>query len=195
VPAAKAALSDSDPRVRARALRLLGSDTASAAVLAEYARKDDWFLVRAAALNALPDGASSRSAMLELLRDPSPIVRGAAINALRRVKAADAWPAIQPLVANNEEYPDVIEAGVAYARALCLERAAPTLQDVVKRGLRPEAWTADQELALGALEALTHLGGEHAKWAVQRMAAPVVPPSVRAAAAKAAAQPQRCVVE
>ncbi|HKP55185.1 MAG TPA: HEAT repeat domain-containing protein [Polyangiales bacterium] len=195
LPAAKSALTDSYPRVRARALHVLSSDHDSIAVLAQYARKDEWFLVRAAALTALPDAAAARSAMLESLADSSPVVRAAAIHALRRVHAADAWPKIEPLVANTEEYPDVIEAGVAFARALCLDRAAPTLQEVVKRGLRPEAWTADQELAQSALEALTHLGGEHAKWAVQRMAAPIVPPSVRAAAERAAAQPQRCVVE
>jgi HEAT repeat protein len=195
LPAAKAALSDSYPRVRARALRVLSGDRESVEVLAHYARKDEWFLVRAAALTALPDAAASRSAMLDALKDPSPIVRSAAIHALQRVHAADAWPSIEPLVANSEEYPDVIEAGVAFARALCLTRAGSTLQDVVKRGLRPEAWTADQELALGALEALTHLGGEYAKWAAQRTAAPIVPPSVRTAAQRAVAQPQRCVVE
>ena len=193
--AAKAALSDSYPRVRARALHVLASDRESVEVLASYARKDEWFLVRAVALGVLPDSPTSRKAMLESLRDNSPIVRASAINALRRVRAAEAWPSIEPLVANAEEYPDVIEAGVGFARALCLDSAGHTLQDVVKRGLRPEAWTADQELALGALEALTHLGGQNAQWAVQRTAAPIVPPSVRAAATRAVAQPTRCVVE
>ncbi len=195
VSTAKAALSDSYPRVRARALHVLASDPDSAAVLAKYARKDEWFLVRAAALHALPDSAPARAVMLEALRDPSPIVRAASIRAQRRVHAADAWTSIEPLVANSEEYPEVIGEGVGFARALCLDRAAESLKDVVKRGLRPEAWTADQELALAALEALTHLGGAHAQWALQRTAAPMVPPSVRTAAARAVSQGTACVVE
>jgi HEAT repeat protein len=195
VPAAKAALQDTYPRVRARALRVLASDRESADVLVKYARKDEWFLVRAAALGVLPDAGGGRGAMLEALHDPSPVVRTAAIRALRRVKAKDAWAAIEPLVMNAEEYPDVIGEGIGFARALCLAASAPTLQDVVKRGLRPNAWTADQELAFGALEGLTHLGGANAKWALQRSAAPNVPATIRTAAARAVNQLATCQPE
>jgi hypothetical protein len=193
--AAKTALKDSYPRVRARALRVLANDHDSASVLVAYARKDEWFLVRAAALQVLPDAGGGRAAMLESLHDPSPIVRAAAMRALRRVHARDAWASIEPIVLNAEEYPDVIGEGVAFARALCLDAAATTLQDVVKRGLRPNAWTADQELAFGALEALTHLGGANAKWALQRSAAPLVPANIRTAAARAVNQLAACVPE
>jgi HEAT repeat protein len=192
VPAAKAALQDAYPRVRARALRVLANDRESIEVLVKYARKDEWFLVRAASLAVLPDAPGGRSAMLESLHDPSPIVRTAAIRALRRVHAKDVWASVEPLVSNTEEYPDVIGEGIAFARALCVEAAAPTLQDVVKRGLRPNAWTADQELALGALEALTHLGGANAKWSLQRSAAPMVPATIRTAAARAVNQLATC---
>jgi hypothetical protein len=65
----------------------------------------------------------------------------------------------------------------------------------VKRGLRPNAWTADQELAFGALEALTHLGGANAKWALQRSAAPNVPATIRTAAARAVNQLATCQPE
>lgn len=195
VPAAKAALQDVYPRVRARALRVLANDRASVEDLVKYARKDEWFLVRAAALGVLPDESGGHAAMLDSLKDPSPVVRAAGIRALRRVHAKDGWAAIEPLVLNAEEYPDVIGEGVAFARALCVEAAAKTLQDVVKRGLRPNAWTADQELALGALEALTHLGGANAKWALQRSAAPVVPATIRTAATRAVNQLATCQSE
>jgi HEAT repeat protein len=192
LPAAKAALSDAYPRVRARALHVLANDRESIDVLVTHARKDEWFLVRAAALAVLPDGSSGRAAMLDGLYDHSPVVRAAAIRALRRVHAADAWKKIEPIVLNAEEYPDVIGEGVGFARALCVEAAAESLQDVVKRGLRPNAWTADQELAFGALEALTHLGGANAKWALQRSAAPNVPATIRTAAARAVNQLATC---
>jgi hypothetical protein len=189
---AKTALRDDYPRVRAHALAVLAKDQDSLELLSRYARKDEWFLVRSAALQALPDSDASRSTMQEALRDRSPIVRAAAIRALRRVRAGQAWPAVQPLVANAEEFPEVISDGIAYARALCLAAASGTLQDVVKRGLRPEAWTADQELALGALEALTQLGGEHAKWAQQHSNLPMVPASMRTAAERAVSHPVQC---
>lgn len=195
VPAAKAALQDAYPRVRARALRMLANDRESTEVLVKYARKDEWFLVRAAALGGLPDGSGARAAMLESLHDPSPVVRTAAIRALRRVRAKEVWASVEPLAMNAEEYPEVIGEGIGFARALCIDVAATTLQDVVKRGLRPNAWTADQELAFAALEALTHLAGANAKWALQRSAAPNVPANIRTAAARAVNQLATCQPE
>lgn len=192
---AKTALLDDYPRVRAMALGVLGGDPASLELVTRSARKDEWFLVRAAALSALPNVASGIATMQEALADASPIVRAAAIRSLRRVRAAAAWPSVKVLVANAEEFPEVISDGIAYARALCIQAAAPTLQEVVQRGLRPEAWTTDQELALSALEALTHLGGAHAKWAEGHAGAPMVPASVRAAATRAVQQPVACTIE
>jgi hypothetical protein len=120
------------------------------------------------------------------------VVRASAIRALARVGALEAWPKIDPALQNPEEYPEVISEAVAFSRALCVHAAVPGLQQVVSRGLKPEAWSADQELALAALETLSAFGGEAAAWAQKRASAPVVPKEVQLAAAAAAKRPPAC---
>ena len=62
----------------------------------------------------------------------------------------------------------------------------PSLQGVVARGLQPDAWAPDQELALSALEALTSFGGGYAAWARDHAVGPLVPKELHDAAAHAA---------
>jgi hypothetical protein len=190
--AAEHALSDAYPRVRAAGIKVLGSNAAKIELLSQYARDDKWFLVRAAAVDALPNTPAGLQVMTAALKDKTPTVRATAVRALQHARAIAAWNQIKPMLENAEEYPEVIGAGIAFAKALCALQAAPSLQAVVVRGLHPEAWSADQELALAALEALSALGGEAAAWARDHAQSPLVPKQVQAAAAAAAAKPGAC---
>jgi hypothetical protein len=190
--AARQALSDSYPRVRMAALKVLSSTSPDVELLSRYARDDKWFLVRAAAIDALPNTPAADPVMLSALTDRTPAVRATAVRRLQRAKRVTAWTHIQPLVDNHEEYPEVIAEGIAFAKGLCVSAAAPSLQGVVGRGLQPDAWTPDQELALSALEALSALGGSHAAWARDHAVGPLVPKELHDAAARAAEKPGAC---
>jgi len=189
---AERALSDAYPRVRAAAIKVLGTSSTKFELVAQHAREDKWFLVRAAAVDALPTVPAGVQVMTAALKDKTPTVRATAVRALLRAHAVSAWKAIKGMVENAEEYPEVIGAGIGFARGLCVTAAAPSLQAVVVRGLRPEAWSADQELALAALETLSALGGDAARWARDHAQGPLVPKQVQSAAAAAAAKPGTC---
>jgi len=190
--AAERALEDPYPRVRAMAVTVLAPLPESIVRLAKNVPEDEWFLVRQAALEKLPDSPQSRAWFESALQDRSPVVRASAIAALARVRAHTSWPHIQPLVDNAEEYPEVLAQGIAFARGLCLQAAAPSLRKLVVRGIAPDAWHADQELALSALETLSSFGGESAKWARDHAVGPSVPKEVQLAAAAAADRPGSC---
>jgi hypothetical protein len=189
---AKRALSDEYPRVRANALKVLSSSSPDIQLLSRYARDDKWFLVRAAAIDALPNTPGAQPVMLAATGDRTPAVRATAIRALQRAGDVAAWPRIQKLLENAEEYPEVLAEGVAFAKALCVVAAAPSLHAVVERGLSPDAWTPDQELALSALEALISFGGAEAAWARDHSASPLVPKPLHDAAVSAAEKPTVC---
>jgi hypothetical protein len=189
---ARRALADDYPRVRSSALKVLADDPAAFSLLAERATKDKWFLVRQAAIENLPDSDQARTLFVSVLSDRTPAVRAAAVHALYRVRDVGAWSKIQPLVANGEEFPEVISEGVAFAKGLCVTASIPTLQAVVTRGIRPEAWTGDQDLALSALDALSAFGGDAAVWARDHAVSPLVPKEMQMAAAAAAQKPASC---
>jgi hypothetical protein len=193
--AARAALTDAYPRVRGAALAALASAPDAVDVFAKALREDTWFLVRAQAIDALAPAAGSEALVTSALSDKASSVRASAMRALRRLHLVNAWPAAAKRVSQRDEFPDVIAEGIRFAKAACIQQAAPTLQGVVTRGLQPEAWAPDQELALSALEALVALGGEPARWAADESRSPLVPEPVRTAiqqrvASNAACQPE-----
>jgi HEAT repeat protein len=190
---AQRALGDAYPRVRASAVAVLAKSPSGVELLTDQVRNDKWFLVRRAALEELPDSPAARSWFTAALADPIATVRAAAIHALARIGAPEAWPKIEPALQNPEEYPEVIGEAIAFARALCVRAADPSLRTVVARGLKPDAWNQDQELALEALEVLSSFGGEAANWARDRAASPLVPKEVQLAAAAALKQRSACV--
>jgi hypothetical protein len=81
---------------------------------------------------------------------------------------------------------------VTLARALCVNASIPSLRAVVLRGLQPDAWSQDQELALSALEALSGFGGDAAAWARDHAVGPVIPKEVQLAAAAAVQRTSAC---
>jgi hypothetical protein len=176
---ARKALDDAYPRVRSDALSVLAKGSDAIEVLSSSARKDLWFSVRVAALDNLPAKLADVTPLTAAVGDRSSPVRAAAIRALRRQHAASAWPVIAPHVADGTEYPEVIAEGIGFAKALCVTQAATELRDVVTRGLKPDAFPPDVDLALSALDALITLGGEHAAWAVARSNVPMVPEPMR----------------
>jgi hypothetical protein len=178
--------------VRAVAVSVLAPLPGSVQHLSKSAREDEWFLVRQTALEKLPDGPESRRWFESALKDKTPVVRASAIAALARVRAAESWLQVQPLLDNAEEYPEVLAQGIGFARALCLAAAVPSLRKIVARGIQPDAWTADQDLALSALETLSAFGGEAAAWARDHAVGPTVPKEVQLAAAAAAKRPAAC---
>jgi hypothetical protein len=86
----------------------------------------------------------------------------------------------------------VIAEAVNFAKSLCVVAAVPSLKTVVQRGLQPDAWTPDQELALSAIDALSAFGGEAAGWARDHAQGPSVPKQLYAAAAAAAQKGGSC---
>jgi hypothetical protein len=189
---ARRALADDYPRVRANALKVLAGHSPELELLAGYVRDDKWFLVRAAALEALPDSPAAHPVMLAAVGDRTPAVRATAVRVLQRARVPGAWDRIKPLLDNREEYPEVIAEGIAFAKALCIVAATPDLEAVAERGLKPDAWTPDQELAVSALETLSAFGGSAAAWARDHAVGPLVPKQLHDAAAAAAEKPGTC---
>lgn len=187
------ALADPYPRVRTAALASLANGQDGVELLSRYARDDKWFLVRTAALDGLPKSPRAESTLRAALADKTAAVRAAAIAGLRRQAVISAWTAIAPHVEDPKEYPEVIGEGISFARVLCVADATAALEAVVVRGLKPEAWQPDQELALGALEALGMLGGSGGTWAADQANNPLVPAPVRAKLERAAKSPTACV--
>ncbi len=175
------ALLDPYPRVRSGALRALATAPDKLEIYSSSVHKDKWFLVRIAALDELRDEPGSAELLTSAVDDRTAVVRAAAIRGLRRQRTTAAWPKIGPHVLKSDEYPEVIAEGIGFAKALCIQDAGAALQEVVTRGLKPDAWPPDVDLALSALEALVALGGEHAAWALQRSAVPLVPEAMRKA--------------
>jgi HEAT repeat protein len=157
--AARHALEDDYPRVRALALRLLEPTPDTADTLALLARHDPWPLVRVAAVAELGHRGTARAAVREALGDARESVRAAAVLALARTGDADAWPLVSARLHDDDEWPVVIDAGLAFARSRCREDARDGVIAVLRRGLRDDAWAPDAELAALALETAVTIGG------------------------------------
>ncbi|MEM9194870.1 MAG: HEAT repeat domain-containing protein [Myxococcota bacterium] len=186
-PAIRAALQDDYPRVRVAAIESLGSIPQ----VAELGRTDRWPMVRAAAITHL-DGDSARRLARRGLADDSMLVRAAAVEKLTLLRDGTIAPRIAERLADADEWPRVIEAAIGYAREVCVPELGEALAEVVRRGIRPNAWAPDVEMAALAIEAIVRVGAEDAEAMVRRAQAETAPASVRQAAAQAAARPNRC---
>jgi len=192
---ARPLLDDPYPRVRAAAATALAAleptdrDVEAIAVLA---RRDKWPLVRAAGIEALTGFERALPILRVGVDDPSRRVRAAAIDALR-VRADDgSWSRIEARMNDDGEWPEVISAGIRFARERCLEVGVPTLTAVIERGRRPDAWAPDVDLAMAAIDALVAIGGAEAEATLTRAASESSPPPLRAAANSRERVTQRC---
>jgi hypothetical protein len=93
---------------------------------------------------------------------------------------------------DENEWPTVVTEAVQFARDLCIRDAAKPLLAVLRRGLKPNAWEPDVEVALVALEAVRHLGGDPAKSAIAMASSPAAPAGFKAAARLAEQQKPEC---
>ncbi|HJL07516.1 MAG TPA: HEAT repeat domain-containing protein [Polyangiaceae bacterium LLY-WYZ-15_(1-7)] len=183
--AARRGLGDETPRVRQAAIRALaelgieGDDVERVAILG---RRDGWPLVRASGLRALEEVERARPVVRAAVRDRSRHVRAAAIDTLRDAGDAEAWPRIRERMEDDDEWPLVTRAGVAYVRARCLEEGIPALGAVLERALVANPWLPEIEAAAEAVEALAAIGGAAAEPWLERAASDLAPAAVRQAA-------------
>ncbi|MBK8169324.1 MAG: HEAT repeat domain-containing protein [Sandaracinaceae bacterium] len=187
--AALASISDPYPRVRVTAVGVLPVTDQSEALFTARATRDSWPMVRSAALAALAEAHRGRDAALHALHDSQPSVRAAAIRALTELGARDAWPSISAMLLSDEEWPEVFEAGLLFARTLCIQNAADPIVAVLQRGLRPNAWAPDEEVTGLALNVAATLGGEAARDAFAIASRQTSPASLRGEATRLQAHP------
>ena len=190
--AAKAALNDEYSRVRASAAAALASDPSAREVLAVHAARDRWALVRIAALEALANQTGNEAALVAGVGDCSRQVRAAALRLLTKVRAHDAWPAVEQRLKDQNEWPQVLAEAIRFADELCERRAAPQLLEVLQRGIKPDAWAPDADNAQLAMDALLHFGGESAKAALDNANSPLAPAAFKSAAQRGAGKPGTC---
>jgi len=183
--AALARLADEYPRVRARAVGILATLPAHRTALETVFAQDAWPMVRARILDEAPDGGSDAPLAITGLRDGAPLVRVAAIRALSRSGRASAWAEVAKLVVSNDEWPTVMSAALEFAAHACIAGAVPELRKVLQRGLKPNAWSPDVDLAMEAIDVLGRIGTPEAHAVLATVQRADQPPPVRQAAARA----------
>lgn len=183
--AALARLADEYPRVRARAVGIVATLPAHRTALETVFAQDAWPMVRARILDEAPEERSDAPLAMAGLRDGSPQVRVAAIRALSRSGRASAWPEVAKLVVSNDEWPTVMSAALEFAAHACIGAAVPELRKVLQRGLKPNAWSPDVDLAMEAIDVLGRIGTPEAHAVLATVQRADQPPPVRQAAARA----------
>jgi len=173
-------------------VRVLSSSPRDMESVARLATSDSWPLVRASAIEALATSSRALPVLRAAVGDHSSHVRTAAVGALRARRDPASWSVIEPRLRDDDEWPSVIEQGVGFARDLCLRQAGDALTVVLRRGLRPDAWAPDVDLALEAFEALVAIGGPAGADAMRVASRPTAPGPLRAAARRARQSPPRC---
>ncbi len=157
-----AGLSDASPRVRRTAVASLAADPASTDRLIDRATRDPWPLVRVAALEALAHRDAEITTLRGRLADRSPMVRARAIELLTERADHGAWPLLAPIFADDDEWPRVTAAALGLASAFCVPDATVAVEQVMRRGTRQGAWAPHVDVAVEALRIAIRLGGETA---------------------------------
>ena len=192
VDVARGALANPYPRVRATAVRALGERGEATGELARLAGSDAWPLVRASAVEAIARAAGARDVVRRALDDDAKGVRAAALRALTLRRDRGVLAAVGARMQDEDEWPEVLVEAIAYARALCTAELVEALAGVVRRGMRPNAWAPDVDVAVRAVEALASIGGDDADAVVRRAQSEVAPAALRIAAARAQALSHGC---
>ncbi|HEY8428185.1 MAG TPA: hypothetical protein VIL20_07415 [Sandaracinaceae bacterium] len=192
IEAARRALEDPYPRVRAEAVRVLDAADAADDAIARAAARDAWPLVREAAVKALWDRPAQRGVVRAAVRDRSQRVRRAAILALARARDREAWPLVRARLADGQEWPEVTVAALRYVSELCVRDAGEVVAAVMRRGLSPQAWPPDVDVAALAVDVALLLGGPAAEEARRLEGREDVPAGMRAALRRRLERPGRC---
>jgi len=182
---------DAEPRVREAALLSLsaaatqpGAVDAARAALAS----DRWSFVKTQAVAVLAKAAPSGdvdSALGGVLRDPSWVVRKAAVDALG-VRHASSWrDAVRERMDDEGE---AVEVRAAAARALggvCDVRSLERLTELAHKLATPVTSEEELPIAQGALQGLAALGPADLRQRLAPLLGPNAPPHVRDAAQRA----------
>lgn len=187
--AASEALDDEYPRVRVAGLTAARGPLERVATLA---RRDDWPMVRAAAVEALRGERRALPVVRAAVADDAQSVRAAAVRALAAARDRQSVPLVVERLEDDEEWPAVVSASLAFVRELCVPEAATALRAVVARGSRANAWAPDVDAAVAAIEVAGHLPGEEAAGIVERAARPGIPVHFQQAAARARERGRPC---
>jgi len=192
VELARKALKDEYPRVRLVAVQALAGEASATAQLTAHAQRDRWPMVRAAAYEVLAKHSGTGATLQGGVEDRSKSVRAAALRALTAARVVSAWPAVEKVLLNDNEWPEVTVEAAAYARALCVQQAREPLAELLVRALKPNAAPFEAEVGGPVFEALADLGGEAAADAQRIAARPTSPPGLKAMAKQAAARKAAC---
>ena len=151
---------DPYPRVRLAALRVLEKHTQTEAMIQRLVHNDPWPMVRSQALLALAKSNSSTKLLRASLDDHAFSVRAAAIAGLRVRGDKKAWPLVSQRLQDDDEWPQVLSEAIKYSGALCIKSSKDALLNLLKRGLKPNAWAPDSDIAMQAYDSLLRLGGQ-----------------------------------
>ena len=187
------ALEDPYPRVRLRAATVLAGDSETMTRRATMARRDVWPMVRAAALLSLRNEPAARPVIEAAVDDPMSEVRAAAVSALVDAPNDAGWERVHARLRNQNEWPSVVAACIAYVRVHCRRDAVEALYYVVKRAASPSALTDDVANAAQAVEALRALGTPDAEAIVAQLhAAETLPQPLETALKRRLSEPSAC---
>ncbi|MBN1654292.1 MAG: hypothetical protein JXA30_11025 [Deltaproteobacteria bacterium] len=189
-------LKDTYPRVRVAGLSILSRRCKRFDLVSERAQKDLWPMVRAAAVSELVSDPNAGKTIVRAIDDPAKIVRAAAIKTLLARKERRAWRVIEKRLLDDNEWPRVLAEAIAFAKELCIVESVDSLKRVFDRGLQPQSWLPDAELAASALDAIMFLKGKDgSKSFLESASVSFAPPSLQAVVKQANRYSKPCKPE
>jgi hypothetical protein len=180
--------------VRLVAVQSLAVDASATPDLTAHAQRDRWPMVRAASYEALAKLPGTGATLQAGVEDRAKSVRAAALRGLTAARVATAWPAVEKVLRNDNEWAEVTIEAAAYARTLCVQAAREPLVKLLVRALKPDAAPFEAEVGGPVFEALAELGGEAGAEAQRIAARPTSPPGLKAMAKQAASRKPACAV-
>jgi HEAT repeat protein len=175
IPALRAALGDTDPRVRETAAQGLGSNRDRDAVpaLVAGAKQEPWPFVRRAELEALGQlcGKEAGDLLARAVERDVDEVRRAALVGLARCRDPRAPATLMHVLGRRNEASTLRELAAALIGEMGERSAAPGLAEALARQVNEsEADLSVEGVAAATLRALAHLGGPEATAAAVTLA-------------------------
>lgn len=191
------ALGDQDPRVRDAALHTIADEHSSPATVAveKLLEHDPWSFVRtsaATAIGAFPAAIDIDRSLAAALKDPSPLVRVAAIDALAAHRAASFAPDLRARLDDEGEEIDVRVAATRALGATCDAASLGRLSDLAGKVASPIASEVEVALGLAAIDAIGVMHPADIARRLSAVTAPGVSASVRRRAHDAISEPGTC---